>query len=102
MNFDDNFYESDDDQQPLLEPLNEPLSGSDRNSEVSNKEKKHETTDFQTLLHILKGNVGPGILALPMAIAHGGWLFGSLALLVVAAMAIHCMQLLVDSSRSGF
>lgn len=82
-----------------LEPLNEPLSGSDRNSEVSNKEKKHETTDFQTLLHILKGNVGPGILALPMAIAHGGWLFGSLALLVVAAMAIHCMQLLVDSSR---
>ena len=87
--------ESNDERQPLLEPLN------DRNSSESTSDspRKHETTNFQTFLHILKGNVGPGILALPLAIRNGGWVFGPIALLIVASMAIHCMQLLVSASR---
>jgi len=94
-------YETDDERQPLIEPLNSQRAIDRAVSESSSESEppKHATTNFQTFLHILKGNVGPGILALPLAIRNGGWLFGPIALLIIAAMAIHCMELLVRASR---
>jgi len=79
-----------------LEPLNDRTSS---DSSQDGGKRKHETSNFQTFLHILKGNVGPGILALPLAIRNGGYVFGPIALLIVALMAVHCMQLLVAAAR---
>lgn len=57
------------------------------------------TTSCETLIHLLKGNVGSGILAMPDAIKNAGLLVGIIGLQLIGAIAIHCMHLLVVSSK---
>jgi proton-coupled amino acid transporter len=64
------------------------------------KKSEEKTSNTQTLLHILKCNIGPGILALPMAIKHGGWCLGPFCLLFIGTLSIHCMDQLFQASRN--
>ncbi|CAM2696687.1 unnamed protein product [Rotaria socialis] len=56
---------------------------------------KHRTTNTETLMHLLKGNVGAGILALPFALSKAGLVFGSIAFWIMGAMALYCMHQLL-------
>ena len=58
-------------------------------------EKEPQTTNIGIMMHIFKGNVGTGLLSLPLAMYHGGYIFGPIMLVFVATLSIHCMQLLV-------
>ena len=50
-------------------------------------------------MHIVKGNVGTGMQAMPLAIKNAGVLLGTLGTFLMGAICIHCQHMLVSSSH---
>ncbi|KAL3880859.1 hypothetical protein ACJMK2_033065 [Sinanodonta woodiana] len=64
-------------------------SSSETNSDVG------QTTSLQCLMHLLKGMIGTGILAMAIAFKNGGLWVSLLSLMVVAIICVHCMHVLL-------
>ena len=58
---------------------------------VSDSEK---ISEHAAVLHLVKGNIGIGVLAIPSALANAGLTLGTLGLAVIAFTTVHCMHLL--------
>lgn len=50
---------------------------------------------FDVIMHIIKGNLGPGILNLPYAFAIGGYIYSSILFAIVVFQGLYSMCLLV-------
>lgn len=48
------------------------------------------------MIHLLKGNIGTGILAMPDAFRNAGWLVGIVGTMFMAIISTHCMHVLVN------
>ncbi|CAG5130944.1 unnamed protein product, partial [Candidula unifasciata] len=55
--------------------------------------------NIQTLMHLIKGNIGTGILALPIAVKHAGLWTGLIGIICIGIIAVHCMHILINSSH---
>ncbi|XP_032673005.1 proton-coupled amino acid transporter-like protein CG1139 isoform X2 [Odontomachus brunneus] len=58
---------------------------------------EHPTTDAETMLHLLKGSLGTGILAMPRAFFNAGYIVGLIATFVIGVFCTYCMRILVRS-----
>ncbi|CAF1028316.1 unnamed protein product [Adineta steineri] len=56
---------------------------------------EHRTTNTETLMHLIKGNIGAGILAFPYALSKAGLVFGPIAFWIMGALTLYCMHQLL-------
>ncbi|XP_074028144.1 proton-coupled amino acid transporter-like protein acs [Leptinotarsa decemlineata] len=60
------------------------------------REAEHATTNIETLLHLLKGSLGTGILAMPLAFAHSGYILGTIATILIGCLCTYCIHMLIN------
>lgn len=60
---------------------------------------EHPTSNMDTMIHLLKGNIGTGILAMPDAFKNAGLYMGLFGTLIMGAICTHCMHMLVNCSH---
>ena len=77
----------------------EPEEGSPPCPRNGDLDVEHKISNTDTIIHMLKGNIGTGILAMPDAIKNSGLLVGNIGLVVMATICIHCMHILVNTSQ---
>ncbi|PIK51953.1 putative proton-coupled amino acid transporter 1 isoform X3 [Apostichopus japonicus] len=90
-----------DSKEPLLRPpAGNPHQG---DGDIQNKEVavivEHQCTNLQSLMNLMKANIGTGLLGLPYAVQHAGLLLGPLSLIVMSVICISCMYQLVKTAK---
>ncbi|XP_077301348.1 proton-coupled amino acid transporter-like protein acs [Arctopsyche grandis] len=63
----------------------------------ANRTIKHPTTNTETLIHLLKGSLGTGILAMPNAFSHAGWLVGIVGTILIGLLCTYCIHVLIKA-----
>ncbi|KAH8274488.1 hypothetical protein KR018_006845, partial [Drosophila ironensis] len=58
---------------------------------------KNPTTNGQTFAHFLKASIGTGVLAMPSAFAHAGYVNGVILTLIIGLLALYCLHILIGS-----
>lgn len=52
---------------------------------------------MDTLIHLLKGSLGTGILAMPNAFHHSGYLVGAIGTIIIGIVCTYCVHILLRS-----
>ena len=52
--------------------------------------------NMETLLHLLKGSLGTGILAMPNAFFNAGYVIGTVGTLLIGLVCTYCIHQLVS------
>ncbi|XP_040354009.1 proton-coupled amino acid transporter 3 isoform X3 [Herpailurus yagouaroundi] len=76
----------------------------ERNSNVTAEnvhpaEEASGLSRMQTLIHLLKCNIGTGLLGLPLAMKNAGLLVGPISLLGIGVLTVHCMVILLNCAH---
>lgn len=58
-----------------------------------------KTNYAQSLMHMIKGNLGTGILAMPASFAHAGMINAIIGLPLLCLIATYCVHILIKSSQ---
>ncbi|XP_026741977.1 proton-coupled amino acid transporter-like protein CG1139 [Trichoplusia ni] len=62
-----------------------------------NRVVEHPTTNMETFLHLMKGSLGTGILAMPHAFSNAGYVVGSIGTVVIGVLCTYCIHILIDA-----
>ncbi|XP_078601873.1 proton-coupled amino acid transporter 1-like isoform X1 [Branchiostoma floridae x Branchiostoma japonicum] len=78
------------------------VPNSSNNKELSSEARAftpNSVSNFEALVHLLKGNIGTGLLSLPVAVKNAGVVVGPAGLIVMAVICVYCMHMLVNCSH---
>lgn len=67
--------------------------------------RRHQTSYFETLVHLFKGNVGPACFAMAEAIKNSGLILGSCLTVLLASVCVYQQHVLMkcsDTMKSDF
>lgn len=73
------------------------LQETDDYEPYENRVVEHPTTNTETLLHLLKGSLGTGILAMPRAFSNAGYVVGCIGTVIIGVLCTYCIHILLDS-----
>jgi len=100
----DDYPDGNYDEKPLIPPSlrgsESILSSPAKQASSSSPRDSDLLSNWQAAMHILKGNIGTGILGLPIAVKHAGVIIGPAVLAVIAVISVHCMHLVVSASHA--
>uniref|UniRef100_A0A8D8RQG6 Proton-coupled amino acid transporter 4 n=2 Tax=Cacopsylla melanoneura TaxID=428564 RepID=A0A8D8RQG6_9HEMI len=66
---------------------------------ILHRDLENPTSNFDTMIHLLKGNIGTGILAMPDAFRNAGLFVGLFGTLAMGLICTHCMHTLVKCAH---
>ena len=92
---DEDDEDEDDDNDP--DEVNDDGNAAEDNSNYDEDGNKR-ISNSDTIIHLLKGNIGTGILAMPDALKNSGILFGCVGLVFMSVICVRCMHMLVKSA----
>uniref|UniRef100_A0A8D8V943 Proton-coupled amino acid transporter 4 n=3 Tax=Cacopsylla melanoneura TaxID=428564 RepID=A0A8D8V943_9HEMI len=81
------------------------VSGTSKDAELGgydpfeHRRVSHPTSDMETLIHLLKGSLGTGILAMPLAFKKAGLSFGLVATCIIGVICTYCIHILVKCAH---
>ncbi|KAM8710517.1 hypothetical protein ACLKA7_017177 [Drosophila subpalustris] len=75
----------------------EKVSSTDDYDPHLHRNVKNPTNNWQTFAHFLKASIGTGVLAMPSAFAHAGYVNGILLTLIIGLLALYCLHILISS-----
>lgn len=79
-------------------PTNDVRTSTELSEEAEASPRGWSITDAAT--HLIRGNLGPGCLALPYAFSRAGWVMGGMTLLVTIAQGMFAMRLLASCRQT--
>lgn len=54
-------------------------------------------SNAETLLHLLKGSLGTGILAMPKAFSNAGFAIGIVGTVLIGGLCLYCIHMLISA-----
>ncbi|KAF9406839.1 hypothetical protein HW555_012926 [Spodoptera exigua] len=84
---------------PLMEIPGRDVEADEDYNPFEHRKLAHPTSDMDTLIHLLKGSLGSGILAMPMAFRNAGLYFGLIATFAIGGICTYCVHVLVRTAH---
>ncbi|KAL1456406.1 hypothetical protein WDU94_001137, partial [Cyamophila willieti] len=78
-------------------PSKQPLQDSTDYDPHKHRQLENATTNNETLVHLLKGSLGTGILAMPNAFVNAGLVIGTVGTVLIGILCTYCLHVLVRS-----
>ncbi|KAK6172526.1 hypothetical protein SNE40_016162 [Patella caerulea] len=77
----------------------ENTNNQDYSINVESETAERNNSYMQSMMNLIKGNIGTGILAMPIAVSYAGLWVGTVGIVLIGVIATHCMHLLVKCKR---
>ncbi|XP_047524510.1 proton-coupled amino acid transporter-like protein CG1139 [Pieris napi] len=77
-------------------------SGKDKDETDGHYQASHPTSYLDTMLHLFRGNIGSGLLAMGDAFKNGGIIFSPIMTAIIGIICVHAQHLLLNCSEEMY
>ncbi|GAB1868901.1 Proton-coupled amino acid transporter 1 [Camponotus japonicus] len=87
----------ENDTEAIAPPNSPDITDAEHYDPHQHRNVPNPTSNFETLVHLLKGSLGTGILAMPNAFCNSGLLVGVIATIIIGALCTYCLHVLIKA-----